>query len=126
MYQYACNISDLADGYIFNILDLNIPTSKSYQCRNPFGRYIKRYPKGEGFIVDGRGAWFSITFLYEMTTHKHSYCQVTFHKISSIKFLDKNPDDATIEVFFINFISVLHEYENAGQTPEALDERTFH
>ena len=58
---YACNTSD---GYIFKILDLNLPTSDSHQCRNSFEWFCKRDPNGEGFITDEHGTWFSITALY--------------------------------------------------------------
>ena len=36
---YACNTSDLKYGYIFKILDLNIPTSNSHQFRNALERF---------------------------------------------------------------------------------------
>ena len=36
---YACNSSKLADGYIFKILDLNIPISDSHKCRNSLERF---------------------------------------------------------------------------------------
>ena len=121
---YACNTSVLAYLYIFKILYLNIPTSDSHQCRNALERFCKRDPNGEGFIIDGRGAWFSITALYETKTHTDNYRQVDFHKLSSIKFFDKNPNDATISIVFSKFIAALRDYEYAGQAPEALDERT--
>ena len=38
---YTCNTSDLADEYIFKILDLNITTSNSHQCRNALVRFHK-------------------------------------------------------------------------------------
>ena len=60
---YVCNTSNLTDGYIFKILDLNIPTSDSKQCRNSLERFGKRYPNGEGFITNVCGAWFYITAL---------------------------------------------------------------
>ena len=59
-----------------------------------------------------------------MITNTYSYFQVAFHKLSAIKFFVKNPDDATIGVFFKNFIVALHKYEHAGRTPEALDRCT--
>ena len=120
---YACNTSDLEDVYIFKILDLNISTSNIHQFQNALGRSHKWDPKGKGFITDGRGVCFSITALYETTKHTDSYCQVAFHKLSNIKFLKKNPDDATIVIVFNKFIYDLHEYEHAVRTPEALDER---
>ena len=86
-----CNTSNLADGYIFKILDLNIPTRDSHQCRNALEYFLKRDPNGEGFIADGRGAWFVITDIYETTTHKDLYLEVEFQKIASIKFFDKTP-----------------------------------
>ena len=88
---YTCNTSDLADGYIFNILDLNITTSDSHQFWNALKRFHKRYPNGEGFITDGRGSWFAITTLYETTTNTNSYRQVAFQKLACIKLFDKIP-----------------------------------
>ena len=44
--KYACNNSDLADGYIFKIIDINIPTSDSHQCRNSLEQFRKRDPNG--------------------------------------------------------------------------------
>ena len=49
-----------------------------------------------------------------------SYHQVKFHNIASIKFFDKNPDDATISIVFNKFITTLCDYKYAGQTPEAI------
>ena len=49
-----------------------------------------------------------------------SYHQVKFHNIASIKFFDKNPDDATISIFFNKCITTLCDYKYAGQTPEAI------
>ena len=109
-YTYTCNTSDLADGYIFNILDLNIPASSSHQYRNVIERFRKRDPKGEGFIIDVRGEWFSIAALYETTTHADYYHQVDFHKLSSIHLFDKSPDDTTISIVFNKSISALREY----------------
>ena len=78
---YAWNYYDLADGYIFKILDLNIPTSDSHQCRNNLKRFLKRDPNGEVFIIDGRGSWFAITAIFETTNNINSYRQVAFHKL---------------------------------------------
>ena len=86
---YACNKSDLADGYIFKILDLNLPTSNSHQWRNALKRFHNRDKNEEVFITYGRGVWFSITALYETTTHINSYRQVAFHKLASINVLIK-------------------------------------
>ena len=61
---YAFNTSNLADGYIFNILDLKIPTSGIHQCWNALKRFRKRDPNRKGFIADGRRAWFAITDIY--------------------------------------------------------------
>ena len=46
------------------------------------------------------------------------------HKLASIKFFDKNPNDATIIIVFNKLIVALRDYEYANQTPEALDKRT--
>ena len=70
---YYYSTSELADGYIFRILHLNIPTSDSHQCRNSLKLFCKRDPNGEGFITDGCGAWFTITALYETTTNTDYY-----------------------------------------------------
>ena len=43
---YAWNTSDLVNGYIFNILDLNIPKSDSHQCQNDLKRFFERNPNG--------------------------------------------------------------------------------
>ena len=66
--------------------------------------------KGEGFITDGGGAWFDITALYDTATYTDSYQQFTLHNISSIKFLNKIPDEATIIIAFEKFIATLREY----------------
>ena len=121
---YSCNTSDLSDGCIFNILDLNLPTRNSHQCSNSLERFFNRGTNGEVFITDGRGACFSNTHLYDTTTHINSYFQVAFHKLASIQLFDKNPDGATIIIVSENFISALHDYEYTDQTPEVLDERT--
>ena len=68
--------------------------------------------------------WFDIATLYETTNHTYSYSQFTFHKLSVIKFFDKNTDDATIGVVFNKFITVLREYEHVGRTPELMDDHT--
>ena len=47
-----------------------------------------------------------------------------FHKLASIKFFHKNPNDATISIVFNKFIAALLDWEYAGGTPEALNERT--
>ena len=52
-----------------------------------------------------------------------SCCQVAFHKLASIKVSDKTPDDTMISIFFNKFITVLCDYEYAGRTTNALDER---
>ena len=52
---YACNKSDLADGYIFKILYLNLPTSNSHQWRNALERFHNRDKNEEVFITYGRG-----------------------------------------------------------------------
>ena len=122
---YAFNTYNLSDGYIFKILNLNIPTSDSHQCRNALERFQKRDPNGWGVIIDGSEAWFEITALYDTTNHTDSYRQVLFHKLVPVKFFDKNPNNATISFFFNKVISALRYYEYSGQTPEALDERTF-
>ena len=122
---YACNNSNLADVYTFKILDLNLPTSDSHQCRNALKRFRKRYRNGEGFIIDGHRAWFAITAIYNTTTHIEYYCQVAFHKLASIKFFYKNPDDATISIVFNKFIAAICDYDYASRTAEALDEHTF-
>ena len=120
---YVCNTSDLSDGYIFKILDLNIPTSDSHQSRNALEWFRKRDTNGEVFIIDGCGTWFAITALCETKTNTYSYRQVTFHKLASIKFFDKNPNDTTI-IFFIKFIVTLRDYEYACRMREVLDECT--
>ena len=79
---------------------------------------------GEGFITDGRGAWFDITDVYETTTHTDSYLQVALNKLSSIKFFYKSRNDATISIVFNKFFAALCDYKYAGRTPETLDERT--
>ena len=114
----------MANGYIFKILDFNILTSNSHQCQNALERYQKWDPKDGGFITDGRGAWFTITELYETTTHTYYYRQVAFHKLSDIKFFDKNTYDTTIGVVFNKFIAALREYKYAGRAPESIDVRT--
>ena len=96
---YACNTSNLADVYLFKILDLNIPTSDSHQCQNALKHFRKRDPNGEVFITDRHGAWFSITDIYDTTTHSNSYRQFAIHKLASIIFFHKNIDDATISIF---------------------------
>ena len=80
---YACNTYDLADGYIFKILDLNITTRDSHQCRNVLERFHKRDHNGESFIIDRHRILFLITSIYDTTTHTGFYCQVEFHKLSS-------------------------------------------
>ena len=86
---YACNTSDLADGYIFNILDLNTIKIKSHQFRNALERFCKQDPNGKGSITDVHGTRFSIPALYETTTHTYSYRQLAFQNISVIKFFDR-------------------------------------
>ena len=68
----------------------------------PSSGFTREILMGEGFIIYGRGAWFAITTLYETKTHTDYYCQVAFHKLASIKFFDKNPNDATINIFPTN------------------------
>ena len=58
----------------------------------------------------------SITALYETTTHTDTYCQLAFHKLASIKFFDKKPNDDIISIVFKKFMATLREYEYAGQT----------
>ena len=48
-----------------------------------------------------------------------------FHKLASIKLFDKNPDDATISIFFNKFVAALREQEYESRMTEALYERTF-
>ena len=83
--------------------------------------FCHRDLNGEVFTTNGRGAWFSITYLYDTTTHMDSYHQVKSHNLASIKFFDKNPDDATISIVFNKFITTLCDYKYAGQTPEAIN-----
>ena len=118
---YASNTANLADGCIFKILYINIPTGNSYQFRNDLECHHKLDPKGEGFITDVRVAWFAIIVLYKMSTHNNYYCQVAFCNLYSIKFFNKNPDNVTIGVVFNNFIAALREYKHAGRTPRPLD-----
>ena len=47
---YACNTSNLADRYIFKILDINILESIIDQSWNTLERTCKRYPKGGGGV----------------------------------------------------------------------------
>ena len=70
------------------------------------------------------GAWFSITALYEITTHTDSYYQVAFHNLSAIKLFDKNSDNATIGIVLNKFISNLRKYEHASWTLEAMEKYT--
>ena len=121
---YACITSDLVNGYIFKILNLNIPTSESYQCRNTLKWFCKRDPNGKVFNIDGRREWFTITAFYNNTTNTNSYLEVAFHKLSSIKFFGKTLIDETISIVFNKFIATLRDYEYSDQIPEALDERT--
>ena len=54
---YVCNTSNLADGYILKILDLNIPTSDSDQCRNTLEHFCAMSRWWGGWVVeraDGR------------------------------------------------------------------------
>ena len=111
---HACNNSDLADGYILNILDLNIPKSDSYQCQNALEQLLKRDPNGEGLSTDVCVSLFAINDLYETTTNTNYYNQVAFHKLAPIKLFDKNPNDAMISIVFDNFIATLCDYEYAG------------
>ena len=112
----------MADGYIFNILDLNTPKRNSHKFRNALECFHKRYPKHEGFITDGSGMWFAINDLYETTTHTDYYCQVTFHNLSVIKNFDKNPDNAAIGVVFNKFIAAICEHKHGGRMSEELYE----
>ena len=111
-------------GYIFKIPDLNITPSNSHQWQNALRRFRKRYPKSNGFITDEHGEYFSITDLYETTTHTDSYRQDALHKLFAIKIFDKNPDNATIGVVFNKFIATLLKQKHVNRTLEALDGRT--
>ena len=102
---YACNTSALADGYIFNIIDINIPTSDSRQFRNSLELFCKRYPSGWGLVIPGHGALFAITAVYETRTHTNSY-------------------QDTISIAFNKFIAALRDYEYSSCIPETLDERS--
>ena len=73
-------------------------------------------PNGGSLTVYSRIACFSITALYETTNHTDSYRQVAFHKIDSVKFFNKNPNDAMIIIVFYKFIATLRDYEYTGQT----------
>ena len=121
---YACNTFNIANEYIFKVIDLNMPASSIHQFRNALERFCKRDQKGKGFITNGWRAWFSISSLYENTTHIYSYHQVAFHKLSSIKSFNKIPDDVTINIVFNKFVDSLSEYKYNGWTLESLDERT--
>ena len=74
-------------------------------------------PNGGSLTADSRVAWFSETAIYETTTHTDSYHQVAFHKLDSVKFFDKNLNDAMISIVFYTFIATLPDYEYSGQTP---------
>ena len=106
------------------ILDINISIVNIHQYRNSLNQKGKWYPKGKVFITDGWGVWFAITTLYEKTNHIDSYWQVAFHKISAIKFFDKNIDKAIIDVVFNNFNASIRKYNHVGCTLDALDEHT--
>ena len=62
-HPYACNNYDLADGYRFKMLDLNISRSDIHQWKYNLGHFRRRYMNLEGFTIDGRGAFF-ITLLF--------------------------------------------------------------
>ena len=48
---------------------------------------------------------------------KKSYLQVALYKLASIKFFDKNPNDATISIFFNKFIESFCYYKYSSRTP---------
>ena len=67
---------------------------------------------------------FSITTIYDITTHTDSYHQVEYHKLSYIKFSNNPPNESTISIVFNKFIATLRDYEYTGWTPEVLYELT--
>ena len=71
--------------------------------------FFKMDPNEEGLITNGCEEWFTITAIYETTTHTDSYRQNEFHKLASIKFFNKTPYDATIIIFFNKFIAALRD-----------------
>ena len=65
-----------------------------------------------------------MTAIHETKTNTYLYWKVVLHKLASIKFFNKNPNEATISIVFNKFIAALRDYEYVGRMTEALDECT--